>query len=77
MQDEAEVVEVTANIELQIVGDRLHATVTSGNRKRTYSLSFNRARNAAKGAIVLLNEQVAKPTNVARLGDRKRPPRHG
>lgn len=64
---EIEVVEVTAPIELKIVGDRLHATVTSGNHKRTYALSFHKARNAAQAAGTLLDDAAKKADNVRPL----------
>lgn len=67
MSDPGEIVEVTGPIELRIVGDRLHATVDSGGIKRTYALSFHRARNAVQAAAVLLDERERKPSNVRQI----------
>lgn len=73
---EVEIVEVTAPIEIAIVGDRLHATVTSGTRKRTYALAFAKAREAAERAARALNEHQRQPS-VVKAFRRKRPSAHG
>lgn len=51
--------EVTEPIELAIVDDRLQFTITSGTRKRTYSASFHKCRNAATAACILLDQHDA------------------
>lgn len=59
-----DVVEVTAPIQLAIVGDRLHATLVSGRKKRTYAIKFCEARKAASDASFLLDQDTRKPSNV-------------
>ena len=51
------VAEVTEPVEIDAVGDRLFFTVISGEDRKTYSLSFHRARNAAMVAMALLDRQ--------------------
>ena len=41
------VAEVTEPVEIDAVGDRLFFTVISGQDRKTYSISFHKARNAA------------------------------
>ena len=53
----SDVVEITEPIELAIVDDRLHFTCISGQRRRTYAISFHKARNAAHIAVNLLDER--------------------
>lgn len=72
MSDNGDIVEVTAPVELAIVDDRLHATVVSGSYRRTYALSFHKARNAAQAAAALLDQHDRKQSNVRRIGKRKR-----
>lgn len=57
-----EVVEVTAPVELAIDGDRMWFTLVSGERRRTYSISFHKARGAAMAATVLLNQRDREQT---------------
>lgn len=51
-----EVVEVTEAVDFAIVGDRLHFTLTSGAKQRTFAICFHRARCAAAAAVRLLND---------------------
>lgn len=72
MPVESDVTEVTAPVDFQIVEDRLHFTLTSGSRKRTYAISFHKARGAIQAGIVLLDqhdlEQAGKVKPLARRG---------
>jgi hypothetical protein len=56
MPDSSDVVEVTEPVELAVVDDRLHVTFVSGQRSRTYSLSFHKARNSIHAAMRLLDK---------------------
>lgn len=57
MSDTSDIVEITEPIDLAIVDDRLHFTCISGRRRRTYSVSFHKARSAAHIAVNLLDER--------------------
>lgn len=52
-----EVVEITEPIVLAIVDDRLHFTCISGERRRTYSISFHKAANSAHQVGLMLDER--------------------
>lgn len=52
-----DITEVTQPVEFAIVEDRLHFTLTSGSRGRTYSITFHKAANAAHEVKVLLHER--------------------
>ena len=66
--------EVTEQIVFAIVGDRMHFTLVSGGCRRTYSITFNKARAAAEIASRMLDVQANTPTNVRLLRGRRGPP---
>lgn len=57
MPVDGEITEVTAPVEFAIVDDRLHFTLVSGSQRRTYAITFHKARNAAQGAVSLLDQR--------------------
>lgn len=54
---DSDIREVTEPIELALVDDRLHFTVVSGRRRRTYSISFHKARGAAMASCIMLDKR--------------------
>jgi hypothetical protein len=69
------VVEITEPIGIEIVGDRLHATFTSGSTSWRFAVTFNKARLAAVGAQFMLDEHEA--ANVVEFRPKKRRRPHG
>lgn len=59
-----EVVEATAPIEFALVGDRIHATITSGGCRQTYAFKPHLALLAANAASKLLAD---RPSNVCQM----------
>jgi hypothetical protein len=55
MPDE-EVAEITEPVEVEIVDDRIHFTLISGRRRRTYSISAHKSRNACHITLRLLDK---------------------
>jgi hypothetical protein len=54
---DSDITEVTQPVDFAIIEDRLHFTLTSGSRKRTYAITFHKARGAAHEVGVLLDER--------------------
>jgi hypothetical protein len=78
MPNESEVTEVTAPVDFMVVEDRLHFTLTSGQRKRTFSITFHKARNAAHLAVALLDQEQGGRGNVSPIRAKSIDPRgHG
>lgn len=65
MPSDSDVTEVTAPVDFMVVEDRLHFTLTSGQRKRTFSITFHKARNAAHVAVALLDQEQGGRANVS------------
>lgn len=63
--------EITAPIDISIVGDRLHVVLHSGPSERIYSVSFHKARKAIATATRLLDEH-ARELAVVKPFKRKR-----
>jgi hypothetical protein len=56
MSDPGDIIEVTADVEFAIIGDRLHFTLISGPNRHPYAITFGKAERAGATAIRLVGE---------------------